>query len=120
MDTVREIGKSYNTVTRHLKAGIVEPEQMSIARQSLGKHIPAAKEYASNNRRTAVYMERLGRYASTTIEELLGQPQKRLRGFWSYSRLPALYGLYTQFNKYSIFCSDYSLFMVRTHPQLAN
>jgi hypothetical protein len=26
----------------HLKAGILEPEQMSIARQRIGKHIPAA------------------------------------------------------------------------------
>jgi hypothetical protein len=31
-----------HTVTRRLKAGIVGPEQTSIARQRLGKHIPAA------------------------------------------------------------------------------
>jgi hypothetical protein len=29
-------------VTRRLKAGIVEPEQTFIARQRLGKHVPAA------------------------------------------------------------------------------
>jgi hypothetical protein len=31
-----------HTVITRLKAGIVEPEQRSIARQRLGKHIPAA------------------------------------------------------------------------------
>jgi hypothetical protein len=31
-----------NNVTWPLKAGIVEPEQTSIARQRLSKHIPAA------------------------------------------------------------------------------
>jgi hypothetical protein len=33
-----------------LKAGIVEPGK-TIARQQLGKHVPAAIEYAKNNRR---------------------------------------------------------------------
>jgi hypothetical protein len=43
-----------------------------------------------------------------------------LRSCWPDLRLPALYRIYIHFSKYSIFCSEYSLFVVGIHVQLAN
>jgi hypothetical protein len=55
-----------NIVTWRLKAGIVKPEQTTIARQRLGKHIPAA-----TNTQAKIELSILCN-TSVTIKELLG------------------------------------------------
>jgi hypothetical protein len=44
--------------------------ETSIARQLLSKHIPAANEYASNNRITSVSMQQRYKHAFSTIQTL--------------------------------------------------